>query len=99
MTIQQGALFFILISFFIVFIFLYNEYDKKKQKEKIKKQEEIKKFVQKLKNEYEEALKSGDKKNALKCGREYYSFIRGGHLSIYDESAITNDLVSMGLKD
>lgn len=44
---------------------------------------------------YQNALNSGDKKIALVAGREYYSFIRGGTLSVYDEAAIQNDLLAM----
>lgn len=45
--------------------------------------------------EYQDALKSGDKKAALDAGRKYYSALRGGKLTIYDEQAITNDLLTM----
>jgi hypothetical protein len=51
---------------------------------------------EKLKAEYEEALKGNDKKVALEAGRKYYSSLRGnGKLTIYDEQAITNDLSTM----
>lgn len=48
-----------------------------------------------LKQQYDKALKSGDRKTALEAGRKYYSTLRGGTLSIYDEQAITNDLSAM----
>lgn len=49
----------------------------------------------KLKEEYDEALRGTDKKNALEAGRKYYRSLRGGNLTIYDEQAITNDLNTM----
>lgn len=51
---------------------------------------------QKLKEEYDQALRGKDKKLALEAGRKYYSALRGkGKLTIYDEQAITNDLSTM----
>ena len=44
---------------------------------------------------YKNAIKSGDKSDALIKGRFYYSLLRGGKLSIYDEQAIANDLSTM----
>jgi ABC-type siderophore export system fused ATPase/permease subunit len=44
---------------------------------------------------YKQLLKSGNKELALKAAREYYSYLRGGRLSIYDEQAISNDLATM----
>lgn len=44
---------------------------------------------------YEQALKSGDKSESLKYGRLYYSLLRDGNLSIYDEQAISNDINAM----
>lgn len=49
-------------------------------------------IIEQLKKEYEDALKSGDKYNALCKGRKYYSAIRGGKLAIYDEQALANDI-------
>ena len=49
----------------------------------------------KLKGEYEASLKGTDKEKALKAGRAYYSALRSGSLTIYDEQAIANDLHSM----
>jgi hypothetical protein len=48
-----------------------------------------------LKKKYNEALKGTDKKAALDAGREYYSELRRGKLTIYDEQAIANDLSTM----
>ncbi len=45
-----------------------------------------------IKLKYEKAIKDGNKVLALTLGRQYYSRLRGGKLSIYDEQAITNDL-------
>ena len=49
----------------------------------------------KLKSEYDAALKGTDKDKALKAGRAYYSALRSGSLTIYDEQAIANDLHAM----
>jgi len=49
----------------------------------------------KLKSEYDEALSGTDKAKALKVGRAYYSALRSGNLTIYDEQAITNDISAM----
>jgi len=48
-----------------------------------------------LKAIYDDALRSGNKSRALAAGRAYYSHIRKGKLTIYDEQAITNDLSTM----
>ena len=53
------------------------------------------KVIESYKNSYENALKSGDKSAALIAGRKYYSMLRGGVLSTYDEQAIANDLSAM----
>jgi hypothetical protein len=46
-------------------------------------------------NAYQQAIASGNKRNALDAGRAYYSKLRGGKLTIYDEQALTNDLSTM----
>ena len=46
-------------------------------------------------NVYQQAIASGNKRNALDAGRAYYSKLRGGKLTIYDEQALTNDLSTM----
>jgi hypothetical protein len=54
-----------------------------------------------LKIEYENALKGTDKMEALKKGREYYSFLRSikkgdnSGPSIYDETSMANDIATM----
>ena len=48
--------------------------------------------IAKIKNQYDKAIRDGNKALALELGRNYYSKLRGGNLSIYDEQAITNDL-------
>ncbi|WP_338876925.1 hypothetical protein WBJ53_14815 [Spirosoma sp. SC4-14] len=48
-----------------------------------------------LKAIYDDALRSGNKSRALAAGRAYYSHLRKGKLTIYDEQAITNDLSTM----
>ncbi|NHB69905.1 SHOCT domain-containing protein [Perlabentimonas gracilis] len=45
-----------------------------------------------LRNAYRNALKNGNKTKALAIGRRYYSYLRNGKLSIYDEQAINNDI-------
>lgn len=49
-----------------------------------------------LRQAYEKALNSGNKAAALRCGRAYFEYLRGGRLTIYDEQSITNDLAAMG---
>jgi hypothetical protein len=44
---------------------------------------------------YQQAIYSGNKRDALDKGRAYYSKLRGGKLTIYDEQALTNDLSTM----
>ena len=44
---------------------------------------------------YQQALRCGDKNHALQAGRRYYSHLRGGRLTIYDEQRLTNDLSTM----
>ena len=54
-----------------------------------------------LKIAYENALKGTDKMEALKKGREYYSFLRSikkgdnSGPSIYDEASMANDIATM----
>lgn len=55
---------------------------------------EIKQLPQ-LKQNYEEALRGVNKRAALNAGRAYYSALRGGKISIYDETAMGNDLAAM----
>lgn len=54
-----------------------------------------KKKIEHLKNEYDRALSKGNKKEALAAGRAYYSALRNGTLTIYDEQALANDLNAM----
>lgn len=54
-----------------------------------------KKQVSALYQQYQQAIKGGDRQAALQAGRRYYSACRGGRLTIYDEQAITNDLAAM----
>lgn len=49
-----------------------------------------------LKRQYNNDLANGNKSKALISGRAYYKSKRGsGELTIYDEQAITNDLLTM----
>ncbi len=79
-----------------------SEERKRKNEEFLKKQEE--KMI-KLKMDYDFALESKNKAEALKKGREYYSYLRSEYYdddrgpSIYDETAIANDLAAIDVKD
>lgn len=54
------------------------------------------KEIDNAKDLYDQALASGDKRLALKYGRQYYASLReDGRLTTYDEQAIQNDLLSM----
>ncbi len=53
------------------------------------------KQIRTARSNYNTALKSGNKVDALNKGRAYYSLLRNGDLTIYDEQAITNDLSTM----
>lgn len=96
MTTQSFLYLFLLIISLVISIFLYNRYDveaQKKIQEAIRAREDI---ISKLKFEYEVALKSGNKIDALKCGRAYYEF--KGESSKFSELKIANDLASMDKK-
>lgn len=75
----------ILIICFIIWMFWANSKYTKNKKERRNK----------LKQDYLNALQSTDKAKALQAGRAYYSDLRYGELTIYDEQAITNDLMTM----
>lgn len=60
----------------------------------IKKKERAKALL--LKGAYDKAIAAGDRKAALEAGRAYYSSLRDGKLTIYDEQAIANDLATIG---
>lgn len=51
-----------------------------------------KKRIRQAKQQYDQAIQEGGRAKALQLGRLYYSMLRGGRLTIYDEQAITNDL-------
>jgi len=54
------------------------------------------KKIRELKNTYEKALSDGNKQEALTAGRAYYSYLRKDKLlTIYDETAINNDISAM----
>ena len=70
------------ISFFFLFAMML---DRLKQQE-----------IDDTKALYDQALASGDKRLALKYGRQYYGSLReDGRLTTYDEQAIQNDLLSI----
>ena len=51
---------------------------------------------QKLKDQYQEALRGTDKVRALEAGRAYYASLRkDGRLTTYDETALNNDINTM----
>jgi outer membrane protein assembly factor BamD (BamD/ComL family) len=74
---------FILIVLLIISIVTGKNYKKKEAEKK------------RLYEEYQSALRSGNKAEALAAGRKYYGFLRKGSLTIYDEQAMTNDLSTM----
>lgn len=47
---------------------------------------------QRLQKTYQNALQSGNKKLALEAGRNYFTHLRKGELTLEDEQTITNDL-------
>lgn len=54
------------------------------------------KLADEIYQEYQRAIKSGNKMEALSLGRDYYRTLREDEtLSIYDEQAIANDLSVM----
>lgn len=53
------------------------------------------KAIAAIKAQYEKALQDKDKRAALTLGRQYYSKLRRGRLTIYDEQALTNDIASI----
>ncbi len=76
------SLFFIIIII-IIFIVIWKYLQTvSKEKDQIKT----------IKLNYDQAILRGDRQRALQLGREYYSLLRGGKLTIYDEQAIANDL-------
>lgn len=47
---------------------------------------------------YHQAIQDGNKRLALQLGRNYYSTLRGGKLSVFDELSIANDLSTIASK-
>ena len=89
----SGGTYQIVILCFIILIFFLKFYGKRKAKQK-------EQLTIGLKFIYNEALKGNDKRYALECGRRYYASLRPlGELTIYDETALTNDLAAMDLKE
>ena len=50
------------------------------------------KAIAQRKQAYDRAVQDGNKRLALQTGREYYTALRGGKLTMFDELAIANDL-------
>lgn len=73
------------IGIAIAVVILYYWYHNRGRKALLKQKQEV----------YIKALKSGDKTKALDAGRDFYSCMRRGRLTIYDEQAINNDLSIM----
>lgn len=76
------------IAFIVLLVMLWKVNHDQQQKEAIRE----------LKEKYEQALIDGNKEEAIDCGRKYYSKIRNGELSFYDEETILRD-VSMLAED
>jgi hypothetical protein len=86
---DNGYSFLYLILIVSLILYVRNYFEKKKKEKKDK-------ITQALKVIYYESLKGSDKKLALDNGRLYYASLReDGKLSIYDESAIANDIATM----
>jgi len=86
---------FLLFSVCRFFVFLDDIAEESLQKAEEERQKE-EDYIKTIKEAYENALKNKNKSLALKLGREYYSSLRAdGRLTIYDEQAIQNDLLSM----
>ncbi|ARK13455.1 hypothetical protein A6C57_25675 [Fibrella sp. ES10-3-2-2] len=78
----------------LFFLAIIRKSDKNYQDEQ-DKELEFKSTLLQLDQAYSQALASGDKSNALVAGRAYYAWIRQGNLTIYDEQALSNDLMAM----
>ncbi len=76
---ESGTFFYICL--FIVLIVLAFFYNRGRRS-----------IIRDKKEKYINAIKSGNRIKALETGRDYYSYIRGGELTTYDEQAIANDL-------
>ena len=86
----MGSL-FVAILVIIVLVSLFYKNDGNYEKE-----EKEKEILAKLKARYQEALKGGNKAQAAKFGRDYYSYLRNSRtLSDGDEQAIAGDLADM----
>ena len=55
--------------------------------------------LKQLRERYEKALQGTDKEEALSAGRAYYSFLRGGEHSNYDDAVINHEIASMPEKE
>ncbi|MDR6570061.1 hypothetical protein PV783_20120 [Chitinophaga sp. CC14] len=86
---------FLLIVFVIVIVYLAFRHDNIKKKKEDTRKAEYEAALSAKHAVYQQALRTDDRQLALKLGREYYSFLRGGSLSVYDEQALTNDLSTM----
>ena len=75
------------------------EKEKRRQEKEEKEERRRKKKAGEIKKLYDQALDSGNRRLALKYGREYYASTReDGDLTIYDEQCIQNDLLSIDEK-
>lgn len=102
---SESFLFSSIFSFFSFLGFWYLIYTDVRRRKKatealieFSKFEEEKrlKLADEIYQEYQRAIKSGNKMEALSLGRDYYRTLREDEaLSIYDEQAIANDLSVM----
>ena len=60
-----------------------------------KKKQAFQEEAARLEKAFIDAKNGKNKAKALVAGRAYYSFLRGGSLSICDEQSLTNDLSTM----
>lgn len=84
----------VLIGFFSLLLFAIFKVFSHAEKEK-RRLAKIKEHLAEIKEQYLQSLNGTDKAEALRLGRLYYSTLRKGSLTIYDEQAIANDLSAM----
>ena len=79
---MKGLYFLLFFLLVLLIIFIVSEHKKGK-------------MLKAYRKAYQDALNGNDKRKALIAGRAYYSYLRKGTLTIYDEQAINNDINTM----
>jgi uncharacterized membrane protein (DUF106 family) len=86
----MGSLFVAILIVIILISFFY------KNNTNYEKEEKEKETLRKLEARYQNALRSGDRATAIKCGRDYYAYLRNSRsLSAADEQALARDVAKM----